>query len=275
MSEPEKLLRRRYGFNVPIGEAINETIQSILSHQTCRDYKTDPISNDLLTLLLACAQSAPTKSNLQQYSIIVLRDPEIRLLVSRLVPSMEWLSVAPVIFVFLGDVRRIRRLTKKRGYKYQNNNADTFLNATVDAAVAMQALITGAESLGLGTCPVSYLRNRIEELSEILKLPEGVFPICGLALGYKAKPGVTSIRLPQEIVVHYNGYEDNHLEAKIAEFDDRVHDASPIAPEKQRHTEKYGVLEKCSWSENVSRQLSQPEREGFAKYLKLKKISLA
>jgi nitroreductase len=274
MSETEDLVRDRYGVDVAVSEQINETIRSILSHRTCRHYTDEPVPDELLNLLLACAQSAPTKSNLQQYSIIAVRDADLRQRLADLVPSMGWLASAPVALVFLGDVRRIRRLAEMRGHTYQNNNADTFMNAAVDAALAMQNLITAAESAGLGTCPISYVRNRIDDLAELLNLPDGVFPICGLTVGHRADAGYTAMRLPQNIVVHQNRYDDTELSASVTDFDDRGHERFALPAQKQRHTDKYGALEKCTWSENVTRQLSLPERAGFADYLKRKGIDL-
>jgi nitroreductase/FMN reductase [NAD(P)H] len=179
-----------------------------------------------------------------------------------------------VIAIFLGDVRRIRRLAEIRGHTYQNNNADTFMNAAVDAALAMQCFITAADYLGLGTCPISYVRNRIDDLAEILDLPDGVFPISGLCVGYPDDAGYVSMRLPQKVVVHQDLYNDDDLETDVKDYDDRNHERFALTPTKQRHTDKYGVLEKCTWSENVARQLSLPERAGFADYLKRKGINL-
>jgi nitroreductase/FMN reductase [NAD(P)H] len=82
------------------------------------------------------------------------------------------------------------------------------------------------------------------------------------------------MRLPQQIVVHKNRYDDGGLAEKIRDFDDRGHERFALPPEKQRHTDRYGVLEKCTWSENVTRQLSEPERAGFGDYLKRKGILL-
>ena len=274
MSETGELVQDRYGFEIDVTDQMNETLRTILSHRTCRNYTSDPVPDETLNLLLACAQSAPTKSNLQQYSIIHVKDPDKRRRVGELVPSMLWLATAPVLLIFLGDVRRIRRLAEMRGHTYQNNNADTFMNAAVDAALSMQNLITAAESVGLGTCPISYVRNRIDDLAEILGLPDGVFPICGLTLGVRADGGYTSMRLPQNISVHTDQYDDGNLDAMIEDFDDRGHERFALPPEKQRHTDRYGALEKCTWSENVTRQLSLPERAGFAGYLKRKGINL-
>ncbi len=274
MTTLNKLLQDRYGIDLSTNFDVSQTFNTILGHQVCRKYKKDRIPRELITALLGCAQSAPTKSNLQQYSIILVDDLKLKLEIASLAPKMGWLNDAPVIFIFLGDVRRIRRLAAFKGYDYKNNNTDTFMNAVVDAALAMQSLIIGAESMKLGSCPISYLRNEIVALSELLKLPEGVFPICGLTIGYKDAEGKVSMRLPQEIVVHTNQYDDSGLESKIAKYDARESERNPISPDKQRHTDKYGVLKKCTWSENVVRQLSISERDGFFEYLKSKNINL-
>ena len=274
MAAENGLTEGRYGFDLEIPADVPDGVQALLNRRVIRKYKTNPISEQTMALLLSAAQSAPTKSNLQQYSIVIIRDPEVRNAVSELVPSMPWVRNAPVIAIFLGDVRRIRRLAKIRGHTYQNNNADTFMNAAVDAALAMQCFITAADYLGLGTCPISYVRNRIDDLAEILDLPDGVFPISGLCIGYPDDAGYVSMRLPQKVVVHQDLYNDDDLETDVKDYDDRNHERFALTPTKQRHTDKYGVLEKCTWSENVARQLSLPERAGFADYLKRKGINL-
>lgn len=274
MAAENGLTEGRYGFDLEIPADVPDGVQALLNRRVIRKYKSNPINEQTMALLLSAAQSAPTKSNLQQYSIVIIRDPEVRNAVSELVPSMPWVRNAPVIAIFLGDVRRIRRLAEIRGHTYQNNNADTFMNATVDAALAMQCFITAADYLGLGTCPISYVRNRIDDLAEILDLPDGVFPISGLCIGYPDDAGYVSMRLPQKIVVHQDLYNDYDLETDVKDYDDRNHERFALTPTKQRHTDKYGVLEKCTWSENVARQLSLPERAGFADYLKRKGINL-
>ena len=274
MAAENGLTQGRYGFDLEIPTDVPDGVKALLNRRVIRKYKTSPISEQTMALLLSAAQSAPTKSNLQQYSIVIIRDPEVRNTVAELVPSMPWLKNAPVIAIFLGDVRRIRKLAEIRGHTYQNNNADTFMNAAVDAALAMQCFITAADHLGLGTCPISYVRNRIDDLAEILDLPDGVFPISGLCVGYPDDAGYVSMRLPQKVVVHQDLYNDDDLETDVKDYDDRNHKRFALTPTKQRHTDKYGVLEKCTWSENVARQLSLPERAGFADYLKRKGINL-
>ncbi len=138
MAAENGLTEGRYGFDLEIPADVPDGVQALLNRRVIRKYKSNPINEQTMALLLSAAQSAPTKSNLQQYSIVIIRDPEVRNAVSELVPSMPWVRNAPVIAIFLGDVRRIRRLAEIRGHTYQNNNADTFMNAAVDAALAMQ-----------------------------------------------------------------------------------------------------------------------------------------
>ena len=232
-----------------------ETLKSILSRRSIRKFLNKPISKELLSLILAAAQSAPSKSNLQQYSILVIQDQNIKNEISNLIGNTKWALTAPIFFLYLADIRRNIKITNYRGYEHKNNNVDTFMNGVIDAALSMQSTICASESLGLGVCPISMIRNIIEEVKVICKLPKGVFPIAGLALGWPDQKSNVSIRLSQDIVIHFDKY------------DERVFKKDPIPENKQRHVNLYGVAKKGTWSENISRQLSVPERSNFKKWL--------
>jgi len=163
---------------------LSDTVLAILSRRSIRRYTSDPVPDALLTVLLAAAQSAPAKSNLQQYSILVIDDPDRRRRLEDLIPNCIWAARAPVFLLFLGDIRRGRRIAEMRGYEHRNDNLDTFMNAAVDAALAMQCLITAAEASGLGCCPISMVRNDPQALADLVGLPEGVFPVAGLSMGW-------------------------------------------------------------------------------------------
>ncbi len=269
------LWRERFGLPAPeTGDALPEAVQRILARRTLRRYRDQPVPEPLLAALLACAQSAPTKSNLQQYSIIDVRDADLRAGLAAIVPSMPWVASAPVFLVFLGDMRRNRRIAALRGHEHRNDNVDCFMNAALDAALAMQCCMLAAEAAGLGCCPISHIRNQLDEVKSLLALPEGVFPVAGLTLGWPADEGQVSLRLPPTVVVRRDRYDDGALEAEVAAYDERAHARQPLAPDKQRHTERYGVLDVCTWSENVARQLSLPERPDFRAFLARQAIAL-
>jgi nitroreductase len=269
MATSEELVTGRYGTSIDgeISSDLPQTVAGLLSRRCIRRYTDAPIPDALLDTLLACAQSAPTKSNLQQYSIIVTTDRDQRMKLADLNPDTGHMQYCPVFLTFCADMRRAKRLTERHGYDYASNNMDTFLNATVDAALAMQCFITAAEAAGLGCAPISQVRNRMDAFCAALDIPDGVFPIAGLTLGWPAWEGRMNARLPQSVVVHREKYDDTNLEAVVDAYDARRHETNPIAPDGQRHADKYGVSENCTWSENVARQLSVAERDGFRDYL--------
>ncbi|MDC6451668.1 nitroreductase family protein [Alphaproteobacteria bacterium] len=277
MIDASKLYNNRYGKNSDLDLSqidISPLLKSILSRASVRKFSKKPITKEILTILLASAQSAPSKSNLQQYSILVIQDTSIKTEISNLIGNTKWALTAPVFLLFLADIRRNIKISNDRGYKHKNNNVDTFMNGVIDAALSMQSMVIASEAMGLGVCPISMIRNIIEEVKLICKLPKGVFPIAGLAVGWPDEKASVSLRLPQDIVTHVNIYKEDNLSQKINEYDERVFKIAPISEEKQRHVDLYGIAEKGTWSENISRQLSVPERANFKKWLKDHGINL-
>ena len=277
MIDVSNLYQNRYGKKTDQNFSkidITPLINSIISRASVRKFSKKNISKELLTLLLTAAQSAPSKSNLQQYSIMVIQNQSLKNKISKLIGDTKWALTAPVFLLFLADIRRNIKITNHKGYNHKNNNVDTFMNGVIDSALSMQSMISASESIGLGICPISMIRNIIEEVKNLCKLPKGVFPIAGLALGWPDEKSPVSIRLPQDIVTHYNTYNEKNLMDKINQYDERVFKLAPIERNKQRHVDIYGVAKKGTWSENISRQLSVAERKDFKKWLKNHGFSL-
>ncbi|MEM7404833.1 MAG: nitroreductase family protein [Pseudomonadota bacterium] len=271
------LYEQRYGLAAPedsADQAIADGVARIVNRRTIRQFEDRPIEEPLLTQLLACAQSAPTKSDLQQYSIIVVDDMANRAAIAEWIGTMPWICEASRFLVFCGDIRRNRQLCEVHEYAHANDNLDSFFNAAIDGALAMQAFVLGAEAAGLSCVPVSYVRNHASRLATLLRMPAGVFPIAGLAVGYPVWAGKPSMRLPQSVVVHRDRYDDTDMRVHVAEYGDRRDAREPIGPAKQRHTERYGVADKCVWSEQIARQLSLPEREDFRAFIESQGFSL-
>ena len=265
----EALWRARFGSDAPVDlpEADLARVRGVLNRRSCRSFRPDPVDPALLTTLLACAQSAPSKSDLQQFSIIVVEEAGLRSRMQEWSSFDPWIGDAPVFLVFCGDLRRQRRISEMRGYPHRNDNLDCFMNTAVDAGIAMATFVAAAEASGLGCCPISVVRNHIEEACALLALPDGVYPVAGLALGWPARDGYVSMRLPPEAVVHWNRYDDSELEAAIDRYDSARHAVYALPPEKQRHRDRYGTAEVCTWSENAARQESVPERAAFRAFL--------
>ena len=277
MATTRELVSARYGTDIGVGDEAEATgtIAGLLSHRSIRLYEDRPVEDDLIDVLLACAQSAPCKSNLQQYSIVVVQDKATREKLAPFVPRTKSLPTVPALLVFCADMRRGQRVTGFRGKQHCNNNMDTFLNATIDASLAMGFFVAAAEAAGLGCAPLSSLRDYMYQVAEVLELPDGVFPIAGVMFGWPSGPGYVNQRLPQSIVIHRERYDDSNLEAEIDAYDQTRHNAFPIPDERQAKRDFFGTAEFYGWSEHISRQLGVPERSEFRAFLKSHGFDLA
>ena len=262
-------LKARFGFDVELGdgEAPDDPwLRQVLTRRTQRRYDSRPVPEALVRLLLAAAFSASSKSDYQQASVIWVQNRGRRDRIAALFPDMPWIGTAPVFLVFLGDARRLDRIGELRGHREDNGTMEGFFNATVDAALALQTCILAAETVGLGTCPISVLRNKIAEVADILALPDKVFPVAGLCLGYPSQAGFISMRLPFQATVHIDTYSDSQL-AEAVDGYDRRRDARHSIKDRQRDPQRFGVAEFYGWSEDKARQAAAVEGAGFAAWL--------
>jgi len=270
MSAIADMLSRRFGDGGPSGEGVedNDLMRRVLSRKTVRRYSDKMPGEELLNLLTACALSASAKSDFQQASILRLRDPHKRMAIGALFPSMPWIGNAPVFFVFLGDARRLNRIGELRGKPVDNSTLEGFFNASIDAALVMQTMILCAESSGLGVCPISVIRNEADKVAEILALPDLVFPVAGLCLGYPQAEGFVSLRLPRRITTHTDSYDDSALVPSIDDYDRRRNAVHAIPKDQHRSNAEFGEAAFYGWSEDKARQAAKAEGAAFPPYLR-------
>ena len=129
-------------------------------------------------------------------------------------------------------------------------------------------MILAAETVGLGCCPISVLRNHAAAVGDILELPDKVFPVAGLCLGWPAVEGHISLRLPLAATVHADRYNETQLSAQIDDYDRRRALRYTVPRAQQRAPERFGFAEFYGWSEDKARQASEPEGAGFAGWLR-------
>jgi FMN reductase [NAD(P)H] len=270
MSAGSDAIARRFGDGGPDAEGAEDSqlIRRVLSRKTVRRYSDKMPGEDLLDLLVACALSASAKSDFQQASILRVRNVGKRAAIGALFPSMPWIGIAPVFFVFLGDARRLQRVGEMRGKPVRNGTLEGFFNASIDAALAMQTMILCAESAGLGVCPISVIRNEVDKVAAILGLPDLVFPVAGLCVGYPQGEGYVSLRLPRRITTHDDRYDDAALGPDIDDYDHRRHALHAIPREQQRSNAEFGEAAFYGWSEDKARQAAKAEGAAFPPYLR-------
>jgi nitroreductase/FMN reductase [NAD(P)H] len=186
--------------------------------------------------------------------------------------GQAWLKDVPALLIFCGNNRRQRLWHEWRGKPFANDHLDAFFNAAVDAGIALSAFVLAAEAQGLGVCPISVIRNRAAEISELLHLPHHVFPVAGLGVGWPATTPKQSMRLPLDITVHRNGYREDDVRGAIEDYDRRREAAQPFR--EQRYVDAFGKAAPYGWSEDKARQYAVPERADFGAYVRTRGFNL-
>ena len=245
---------------------IADAVLRLVQHRSQRRYVAGrAVDPALLEVLCAAALSAPSKSDLQQRDIVVLEDAAQRRRVTSLLDD-PWIGEAPCFLVFLGNNRRQRQIHEWRGHAFANDHLDPFFNAAVDAAIALGVFVAAAEAVGLGCCPISIIRNHAAKVSEILALPDHVFPVAGLTLGWPSEPGHVSLRLPLAATVHRDRFDDREIRAQIDAYDRRRAAVQPYR--RQRYAEDYETVPFYGWSEDKARQYAVPLRADFGAFVR-------
>ncbi|MCF8478530.1 MAG: nitroreductase family protein [Pseudolabrys sp.] len=267
-------LAARFGerFVADPGLAGLEELARIAGRRVHRRYTNRDVPPDLMRILCACALSAPSKSDLQQADILIVRDKANRRAIADLLPEMPWVIDAPVFLVFLANARRLPKIAQARGKPFANDHLDLFFNASVDAAIVLATFLRAAEAVGLGCCPISVIRDHAAKVSGMLALPDKVLPIAGMCVGWPAEESGVTARLPLGLTVHEERYDEGDLLAVIDGYDRRRAAARPYR--KQREPDRFGRAEFYGWSEDKARQYANPARADFGAFVRGKGFCL-
>ncbi len=282
MRKMRETLARRFGAELPAiadgdgPQACPETWTLLAGRGSSRYFESRPVAPALIDTLCALALSSPTKSDLQQRDILIVEDRAIRARIDELLATgpqaQEWIPGAPAFLVFCGNNRRQRQLHAWRDKPFANDHLDAFFNAAVDAGIALAAFVTAAEAAGLGCAPISAIRNHAAEVSELLGLPDHVFPVAGLGLGWPSRRHHVSLRLPLSATVHRDRFSEEGIEATVDAYDRRRAAVAPIRAQRAPHL--FGTAAFYGWSEDKVRQYATPERADWGRFVRSKGFRL-
>lgn len=183
-------------------------MNSIKNRRTIRQYSDREVSDTLLRRLLAEAEQTPTMGNLQLYSVVVTRSPEMKERLSPLHFGQPMVKGAQVVLTFCADFRRTTVWAECRQATPGYDNLLSFLNAATDALLYCQSFCNLAEAEGLGTCFLGTTIYQPQQIIETLQLPRLVMPVATITLGWPAESPAQSDRLPLEAIVHEETYHD-------------------------------------------------------------------
>jgi nitroreductase len=227
----------------------NPALEAILTHRSVRRYSARPLPDGLVELLAAAAQSAPSSSNLQAFSIVAIQDKARKARLAKLAANQKHVEVAPLLLMFIADLARLRHVALNVDEPAAGDYTESFLVAVTDAAFAAQNCFIALESLGLGACYIGAMRNHPGEVAEELGLPPGAFVVFGMTIGYPDPEVATGVkpRLPQSIVLHRERYELPST-AHLSAYDEAL-----------REFRLDQLMSDVAWSKHATGRVSGPE----------------
>jgi len=199
----------------------NETIDLLLAHRSCRKLLDKPVSQEMVDTILHCAQRAPTSSYLQAYSIIQVEDPDKRAALREFSGGQAWLVKAPLVLLFCGDLHRVDQLLHPAD-RHVLHNAELFTVAVTDAVLASQRAFVAAQALGLGGVIVGGVRNETAKMARLFDLPELVFPLYALCLGYPEAVPAQRPRFETRFIHAVDRYPDLPTQEELTVYDQEV-----------------------------------------------------
>ncbi|SMF26632.1 oxygen-insensitive NADPH nitroreductase [Pseudogulbenkiania subflava] len=201
---------------------MNPVIQLLKSHRSIRKFTDQPVCDETINEIVACGQAAATSSNIQATTVIRVRDPETREKIAALSGGQAYVASAGAFLVYCADLHRPQLACEMQGGQFSEGMTEHFIIATVDAALAAQNSVIAAESLGLGICYIGGIRNHPQEISELLGLPEHVYPVFGLCLGFPAQDPEIKPRLPLPVVLKDERYQNHNDLDGIKAYDEQL-----------------------------------------------------
>lgn len=251
------------------------------AHRSIRKFKAKDIPDNLLNDILTSARQAPTSSNVQAYSIIIVKDKARKDKLAELSGNQPWVSWCPVFLVICPDLLRLEKVARRQGYESNDKYIETFIVATVDAALVAQNILTGAESCGLGGVMIGGIRNNPQQVSELLELPDKVYPLMGMCLGYPDHEPMIKPRLQDKVIVHNEKYDDSKLDEYLNEYDKLIKATGLYEGPRRKVKSPTGKEindDDYSWCEHTSRRMAATDpkvlRTHLRQYLLDKKFGL-
>lgn len=183
-------------------------MQTINTRRSIRRYQDKDVDNTLLTQLIKEAERTQTMGNLQLYSVVVTRNEELK---AKLAPAhfnQPMVTGAPVVLTFCADYRRTTLWAEQRQATPGYDNPLSFVNAMTDALLFCQTFCNLAEEEGLGCCFLGTTVYQPQSIIDTLQLPELVFPVATITLGWPDENPPLSDRLPVSTIIHEETFHD-------------------------------------------------------------------
>jgi len=227
----------------------NPTIDYMLNRKSIRKYKNEVPADDILEAVVRAGQQAPFA--FQTCSLFLCRNEK------------KHPYKAPWMFTVCVDSHKFELIMAKRDWKMVINNLAYLLLAMQDAAYVAENMVIAAESFGLGSCYIGQAPYVADKIAEEYDLPQRVFPLVQLVMGYPAEDPPPRPRFPLDFFLFEDKYpelSDEQIETAIKVMDegyksqDYYKAINYMIPLEGIKEEKYD-FDTYSWTEHISRKL--------------------
>lgn len=175
---------------------MNVTLELLHKRSSLRSFSDQVVDEASREALLDAARRAPSAGNLMLYSIIDVRDAELKKQLSESCDHQAFIAKAPVVLIFLADLQRlwdlyaaggVEEYCRSQNRSFPGPELSDLMLASCDAMAAAQNAVIAAESMGMGSCYIGDIMEQIELHRKLLNLPDAVFPLSMLVLGYPSE----------------------------------------------------------------------------------------
>lgn len=198
--------------------------QTLLERRSIRRYQRLPVSAEDMEFIHEAIRNTPTSYNGQQYSVIDIDDQALKEELYALTGQKQ-IKTCSHFLVFCADYNKITLAALNKGVStsFFPETVDGYTVGVIDASLALMSALTAAQSRGLGTCPIGYIRTANPEATvEKLGLPHGVFPVCGLAIGIPSELPDLKPKQPLPLLIHRNKYSTEGMKEALQAYDDEI-----------------------------------------------------
>lgn len=204
------------------GDYPNETLRLLHERSSCRSFYKKEIPEDIMTAVLQAGTHSPTGGNLQPYSIIRIEKEPVKQELCRLCGDQSFIATAPTNLLFCIDWHRLQRWAKLELAPFAATSSFRhFWISIQDTVIAAQNICTAADALGLGSVYVGTVLECFRDLRRMFELPDGVFPVVLLSLGYPKERPKPKRKHDISIITHREKYRRLTDEEIVAAYNEK------------------------------------------------------
>jgi nitroreductase len=240
----------------------NDVVRMLYERSSCRDFLDREVSEDVLRWVLGAGIHAASAGNLQPFSIVRVEDSSMKYRLAEKC-KQTFIGDAPVLLIFCLDFHRNERWAKLLDAPY--SAVDSYRHFWVgfqDVMICAQSVCTAADAVGLGSVYIGTICDFPADIQAMCGLPNGVFPVVLVCLGYPSSRPLPRKKLSLDVVVHRDRYRELSDEELLKAYDGKYKDEN-LAITEERIAAVVDVCRKVHGEEFAKKCEERMRKDGF------------